>query len=68
MFKWVKNQFLAKMQVEKFISTQYVKFVNSVIELLENDNLSKEDVIKEITVIRDTIIERYKLTEKDIED
>lgn len=65
MFKWIKNQFLAKLQVEKFISSQYVKFIIEVENLLRSD-LSKEDILVQIMNIKDQIIKKYNLTDKDI--
>lgn len=66
MFKWVKNQFLAKLQVEKFISTQYVKFIENVEKLLQNEVLTKEDCLIEIGVIKEQIIKQYNLSDKDL--
>lgn len=66
MFKWVKNQFLAKIQIEKFLSVQYVKFIENVEKLLENEVLSKEDCLKEIWVIKEQIIKQYNLSNKDL--
>ena len=65
MFNGVKNQFLAKLQVEKFISSQYVKFIIEVEKLLRSD-LDKKQILVEVMKIKDTIIEKYNLTEKDI--
>ena len=64
MFNWIKNQFLAKMQVEKFISSQYVNFINEVIKLLHSD-MNKQDIIIECRKIRDEIIDKYNLGSKD---
>lgn len=65
MFSGVKNQFLAKMQVEKFISSQYVKFVIEIEKLLRSD-LSKDQILTELMNIKDQIIKKYNLTDKDI--
>ena len=65
MFKWIKNQFLAKMQVEKFISSQYVKFIIEVEKLLRSEK-SKEEILSEIMNIKDQIIKKYNLSDKDI--
>ena len=65
MFSGVKNQFLAKMQVEKFISSQYVKFVIEIEKMLRSD-LSKDQILTEIMKIKDEIIKKYNLTDKDI--
>ena len=62
MFKDTKLQ---KLQVEKFLSSQYVKFVIEVEKLLRSD-MSKEDILCEIMKIKDEIIKRYNLTDKDI--
>lgn len=68
MFNGVKNQFLAKMQVEKFLSVQYVRFIENVEKLLENEVLTKEDCLKEIWVIKEQIIKQYNLSDKDIKN
>lgn len=65
MFKWIKNQFLAKMQVEKFISSQYVKFLIVIEKLLRSD-MSKEDILVHILKIKDSVIKTYNLSDKDI--
>lgn len=65
MFKWVKNQFLAKLQVEKFISTQYVNFIDKVIDLL-NEDKPLHEIIKECEFIKSEIIKKYNLTDKDL--
>ena len=65
MFKWIKNQFLAKMQVEKFISSQYVKFIIEVENLLRSEK-SKQEILSDIMNIKDQIIKKYNLTEKDL--
>lgn len=65
MFKWIKNQFLAKMQVEKFISSQYVKFVIEVEKMLRSE-MTKEEILTQIMNIKDKIIKQYNLTEKDL--
>lgn len=65
MFKWVKNQFLAKLQVEKFISLQYCNFILEVINMLKSD-MKKEDIIIECRKIRNQIIEKYNLGINDI--
>ena len=66
MFKWIKNQFLAKMQVEKFISSQYVKFIDMVCDMLINQDLTKWEVEEKCCVIRAEIMKKYNLSEKDI--
>lgn len=66
MFKWVKNQFLAKLQVEKFISSEYVKLIRLVVCKLEDPNISKEDIKRDLITISESIIAKYNLTEKDI--
>ena len=65
MFKWIKNQFLAKMQVEKFISSQYVKFIIEIEKLLRSD-MSKDDILIQVMNIKDEIIKKYNLTDKDL--
>lgn len=65
MFKWVKNQFLAKLQVEKFISTQYVKFIIEIEKLLRSD-MSKEDILTQVMAIKDEVIRKYNLSDKDL--
>ena len=52
MFKGVKNQFLAKIKVEKFISSQYVKFIDMVCDMLVNQDLTKWQVEEKCRVIR----------------
>ena len=66
MFKWVKNQFLAKMQVEKFISSQYVKFIIEIEKLLRSEK-TKEEILSDIMTIKDEIIKKYNLTDKDLQ-
>lgn len=65
MFKWVKNQFLAKLQVEKFISSQYVKFIIEIEKLLRSD-MSKEDILTQVMTIKDEVIRKYNLSDKDL--
>lgn len=65
MFKWIKNQYLAKLQVEKFISSQYVKFIIEIEKLLRSD-MSKDDILANIMTIKDEVIKKYNLTDKDI--
>lgn len=65
MFKWVKNQFLAKLQVEKFISSQYVKFIIEIEKLLRSD-MSKEDILTQVMAIKDEVIRKYNLSDKDL--
>lgn len=65
MFKWVKNQFLAKMQLEKFISTQYVKFIIEIENLLRSEK-SKEEILENIMMIKDNILKQYNLSDKDL--
>lgn len=65
MFKWVKNQFLAKLQVEKFISSQYVKFIIEIEKLLCSD-MSKEDILTQVMAIKDEVIRKYNLSDKDL--
>lgn len=65
MFQWVKNNMLAKIQVEKFISSQYVKLIIELEKMLRSD-LSKDQILAEIMKIKDEIIKKYHLTDKDI--
>ena len=66
MFKGVKNQFLAKIKVEKFISSQYVKFIDMVCDMLVNQDLTKWQVEEKCRVIRAEIMKKYNLSEKDV--
>lgn len=66
MFKWVKNQFLAKLTVEKFISSEYVKLIRLVITKLDDPNITNEDIKRDLTTISESIIAKYNLSEKDI--
>lgn len=66
MFKWVKNQFLAKLQVEKFISSEYVKLIRLVITKLDDPNISKEDIKCDLITISESIIAKYNLSENDL--
>ena len=65
MFNGVKNQMLAKIKVEKFLSSQYIKFIIEVENLLRSD-LNKEQILEQVMVVKDQIIKKYGLTEKDI--
>lgn len=65
MFKWIKNQFLAKLQVEKFISSQYVKFIIYIENMLKSD-VSKEYILSVVVKMKDEIIKKYNLTDKDL--
>ena len=65
MFQWVKNNMLAKIQVEKFISSQYVKLIIELEKMLRSD-FSKDQILAEIMKIKDEIIKKYHLTDKDI--
>ena len=68
MFKWVKNQFLAKLKVEKFISSEYVKLIRLVVSKLEDPNISKEDIKRDLIIISESIIAKYGLTEDDLKN
>lgn len=65
MFKWVKNQFLAKIKVEKFISSQYVKFIDMVCDMLKSD-MPKGEIILKCIYIKSDIMKKYNLSENDI--
>lgn len=65
MFQGVKNHMLAKIKVEKFISSEYVKFIIELEKLLRSD-MSKEDILWHIMNIKDQIIKKYNLSDKDI--
>lgn len=65
MFKGVKNQMLAKIQIEKFISSEYVKLIIELEKLLRSD-MSKQDILWHIMNIKDQIIKKYNLNDKDI--
>lgn len=68
MFKWVKNQFLANLQLEKFLCKQYVKFIDMVCDMLINQDLTKWQVEEKCRVIRAEIMKKYNLTDKDLID
>ena len=55
------------MQVEKFLSSQYVKFIIEVQKLLMSD-LNKNEIYDKIEVIKQEIIKKYNLSEKDLQD
>lgn len=66
MFKWIKNQMLAKIQVEKFISCQYVLFINEVLNKF-NEDKPLQEILQDIANIKVEIIKKYNLTDKDFE-
>lgn len=68
MFKWIKNQFMAKFTIEKFLSKQYVKFIDMVCDMLINQDLTKWQVEEKCRFIRSEIIKKYNLTENDLKD
>ena len=45
MFSGVKNNMLAKLSVEKFLSVEYVKLINELLDLLRDPEFTKDQVI-----------------------
>jgi len=66
MYKRIKNNLLAKIQIEKFISSEYVKLLRLVITKLNDPDITKEDIKRDLITISESIIAKYNLTDKDI--
>ena len=65
MFKWIKNHMLAKLQIEKFLSSQYVALIKQIQELLITDK-SKEEIFNDLQYLADQVCKKYKLSATDI--
>lgn len=57
---------LAKIQLEKFISCQYVLFINDIMNKF-NDDKPLQEILQDIANIKVEIIKKYNLTDKDFE-
>ena len=68
MFSGVKNNMLAKLRVEKFLSVEYVKLINELLDLLKDPEYTKDQVYIRLDYIKDQIIKKYNLSDKDFEN
>ena len=68
MFSGVKNNMLAKLSVEKFLSVEYVKLINELLDLLRDPEFTKDQVYIRLDYLKWQIIKKYNLSDKDFEN